>query len=180
MHIEVQRPSWDDYFIGLTYVIAERSLDSNTHHGAIIVDRHHRVLGTGYNSFPHSIKCDDLPNTRPDTGEEKDIFKNKYLWFRAHSEVNAILNCAISPWNVEGCTIYISGKPCVDCLILIWQSGIKKVVYADTTGWTKDEEENDLWQEFVKRTCIDIRAYKPDLSWMKNVYERVESLGFVG
>jgi dCMP deaminase len=44
----VSRPSWDDYFLKMAMLVAERSTCLRHHMGAVLV-RDRRVLATGYN-----------------------------------------------------------------------------------------------------------------------------------
>jgi dCMP deaminase len=39
--------SWDDYFMGVAFLTAQRSKDPNTQVGACIVDNEHRIIGLG-------------------------------------------------------------------------------------------------------------------------------------
>ncbi len=64
------RPNWIDYFLGLAKVVSQRSHDVHTKHGCVIADKNHRILGVGYNGFPHSLDDAQLPTNRPD----------KYFW----------------------------------------------------------------------------------------------------
>ena len=43
--------SWDDYFMGVALLAAQRSKDPNTQVGACIVDGQNRILSTGYIAF---------------------------------------------------------------------------------------------------------------------------------
>ena len=79
--MNLQRPNWNDYFLGLAFIASSRSRDQETKHGTVIVDNNNIVLGTGYNSFIRGINDQSLPALRP----------NKYP-FMIHSELNAILN----------------------------------------------------------------------------------------
>ena len=45
---KVSRPSWDEYFMKLAWLVAERSTCVRHHVGAVIV-RDKRILTTGYN-----------------------------------------------------------------------------------------------------------------------------------
>ncbi|MCK4408964.1 MAG: cytidine deaminase, partial [Candidatus Eisenbacteria sp.] len=46
-----KRPSWDEYFMSITRLVAERSTCLRRHVGAVLVrDRH--ILATGYNGPP--------------------------------------------------------------------------------------------------------------------------------
>lgn len=46
-----QRPSWDDYFMDITFQVAKRSTCDRARVGAIIV-KDRRILTTGYNGWP--------------------------------------------------------------------------------------------------------------------------------
>lgn len=53
------RPTWDEYFIKMTNVIAERATCDRKHVGAVIV-KDKRPIATGYNgSIPGLPHCDD-------------------------------------------------------------------------------------------------------------------------
>jgi dCMP deaminase len=114
-HVDHDRPSWEDTYLGIAHTIAKRSHDAQTGCGCVIVSEDKRVLGMGYNGFLAGIWDDILPNTRPE----------KYPWM-LHSEVNAILNCTHRP---EGGTVYVTGHPCLHCFMCMCQVGIKEIVY---------------------------------------------------
>ena len=50
---------WDEYFMGVSLLEAERSKDPNTQVGACIVDDTNRIISTGYNGFPYGCSDDD-------------------------------------------------------------------------------------------------------------------------
>ena len=55
-----------------------------------------------------------------------------------HAEANAIMKVARSTNDCNGATLYLTLSPCKECSKLIYQSGIKRLVYLyeykDTTG----------------------------------------------
>lgn len=146
------RPAWTDFLIGVAKVISRRSHDTQTKHGCVIADKRHRILGVGYNGFPHGMNDQELPNTRPE----------KYPWMD-HSEENAVANCVLRP---EGGTAYITGKACFGCLKELWRNGIRHVVQVEGYGWQNDQEERPLRERFIKETGMVVEDYKPDLSWI--------------
>jgi dCMP deaminase len=113
--------SWDEYFMGVALLAAQRSKDPSTQVGACIVDGDKRILSTGYNGFPHGCSDDDFPWNRDDSKGE-----TKYQ-FVVHAELNAILNA--SGKDLHGSTVYVALFPCNECAKAIIQSGIKEVVY---------------------------------------------------
>ena len=114
--------SWDQYFMGIAILSAERSKDSQTQVGACIVNPDRRIVGIGYNGFPFGCNDAFYPWER-----EGDWLDTKYPYV-VHAEPNAILN---STSSLKNCTIYVTLFPCHECAKLIIQSGIKEVVYYD-------------------------------------------------
>lgn len=114
--------SWQDYFMAMAFLTAQRSKDPNTQVGACIVDQENRIIGLGYNGFPSGCDDDHLPWSR----SNKNQLDNKYLYV-CHAEVNAILNKGSA--NVKGSTIYVALFPCQNCAKMIIQAGIREVVF---------------------------------------------------
>ena len=63
--------SWDEYFMGVSLLAAERSKDPNTQVGACIVDENQRIVSTGYNGFPYGCSDDEFPWDR--AGETAEL-----------------------------------------------------------------------------------------------------------
>jgi dCMP deaminase len=114
--------SWDDYFMAVAQLSAQRSKDPSTQVGACIVNRKKRIIGIGYNGFPMGLSDDELPWAR-----EGDYLDTKYPYV-CHAEMNAITNASNKP-ELEEATIYVSLFPCNECAKLIVQVGIREVVY---------------------------------------------------
>ena len=113
--------SWDEYFMGVALLAAQRSKDPSTQVGACIVDSSKRILSTGYNGFPQGCSDDDFPWNRDDSKGE-----TKYQ-FVVHAELNAILNARGK--TLSGSKVYVALFPCHECAKAIIQSGITEVVY---------------------------------------------------
>jgi dCMP deaminase len=114
--------SWEDYFMSVAFLTAQRSKDPNTQVGACIVDQDRRIIGLGYNGMPRGLSDDAMPWAR----QNSNPLFNKYLYV-THAEVNAILNKGSS--NVRGSTLYVALFPCENCAKMIIQAGIQRVVY---------------------------------------------------
>lgn len=159
--MEYQRPSWDNYLLTQAFVVAQRSPDSQTKCGCVVVNKNHQILGQGYNGFPRGVDDTALPNTRPD----------KYDWM-IHAEVNAILN---SNCDIRDCEAYITTQPCFQCTLFMWQSGIRQITYA-TNGKTPTMLVNNLRYEslitrFKELTDMVIRSVDVDANFLGNVVE---------
>ena len=112
---------WDEYFMGIAMLSAQRSKDPNTCVGSCIVSQDNRILSVGYNGMPRGCSDDEYPWER--VGGNLDT---KYF-FVCHAELNAILN--YSGESLYGCRLYTSLFPCNECAKAIIQSGIRTVIY---------------------------------------------------
>ncbi|MGI6071856.1 MAG: deoxycytidylate deaminase [Lachnospiraceae bacterium] len=124
--------SWDEYFMGIAKLSAQRSKDPSTQVGACIVSPDNKILSMGYNGFPTGCSDDEFP-----WGKTDDTPDHSKYFYSTHSELNAILN--YRGGSLEGTTIYVTLFPCNECAKAIIQVGIKKLIYAcdkyaDTDG----------------------------------------------
>ena len=53
--------SWDEYFMGISLLSAQRSKDSHTQVGACIVSQDNKILSVGYNGMPTGCSDDEMP-----------------------------------------------------------------------------------------------------------------------
>jgi len=131
--------SWDEYFMGVALLSANRSKDPNTQVGACIVSVDNRILSIGYNGSPKGLDDDDMPWDR--VGDFKET---KYAYV-CHSELNAILNYKGDLSNTK---IYVTLFPCNECAKVIVQSGIKEVIYLS-------DKYSDLDSTIVSKRIFD-------------------------
>ncbi len=113
---QTRQEKWDLRFMELAKHYAGWSKDPSTQIGAVVVDSLNRQLGQGYNGFPRGVNDD--PERYANREEKYPLV--------VHAELNAILNCTLSP---RGATLYVYPlPPCPECTKAIIQSGIKRVV----------------------------------------------------
>ena len=98
--------SWDEYFMGIALLSAQRSKDNSSQVGACIVSRDNKILSMGYNGMPIGCLDDDMPWER-----EGEPLKTKYMYV-CHAELNAILNHASGTGSLRGARIYTTLFPC--------------------------------------------------------------------
>ena len=110
--------------------------------GALIV-KDKMIISDGYNGTPTGFEnvCED---------EE-----NNTKWYVLHAEANAIMKVAASTQSCEGATLYITLSPCRECSKLIFQSGIKRVVYIV-------EYKDKTGIDFLKKSGLEI-VHIPEL-----------------
>jgi dCMP deaminase len=139
------RPTWEQYFINIAQTVSKRSHDAQTKHGCVITNPKNQIIGTGYNGFPVESTDLILANTRP----------QKYDNI-IHAEINAITNCIISPHTFEKCTAYITGHPCYNCLITLWNANIRKIYYLTGQSFADRELEKDMVEQFLNSHNLEL------------------------
>jgi len=98
--------------------VAERSHDAETKVGAILININSgAILATGYNGFVRGANDDILPRHRP--------HKYKYI---VHAEQNLICNAARHGITMDNCICVTTMSPCILCMRLLWQCGIRIVI----------------------------------------------------
>lgn len=143
--------SWDEYFMGISLLSAQRSKDSNTQVGACIVSDENKILSVGYNGMPTGCSDDLMPWER-----EGDFLDTKYP-FVCHAELNAILNRNIG--SLKDARIYVTLFPCNECAKAIIQSGIKEIVY-----WEDKYADTDVVKaskKMFEMAGVRMRRYIP-------------------
>src|SRR5215467_338751 len=124
---QVQRPSWDEYFMNIAKVVASRSNCMKRKVAAIIV-RDKRVVSTGYNGTPRGTRnCNEGGCPRCNAFVEGGTRLDECLC--SHGEENAITQAAYHGVVLKGGTIYTTFSPCLICTKMIINAGLAEVVY---------------------------------------------------
>ncbi len=109
----------DRRYMQMAQIWAENSYCKRRQVGALLV-KDKMIISDGFNGTPcgfENICEDDTNHTKP---------------YVLHAEANAITKVARSNNSSEGATMYVTTSPCIECAKLIIQSGIKRVVYAQS------------------------------------------------
>ncbi len=136
------RPSWDEYFMSITELVAQRSTCLRRKVGAILV-RDKRIIATGYNGAPAKVShCLDVGCLREQrgipSGERHELCRG------LHAEQNAIIQAALHGFSIAGSTLYCTNMPCSICSKMLINARIEKIYYkegyADTLSTLLMEE----------------------------------------
>ena len=123
----MNRPSWDEYFMQMAELTAQRSTCLRRQVGAIIVKEKH-IIATGYNGAPKGLPhCEELGGCLREkleipSGERHELCR------ALHAEQNAIIQAATLGQSIEGATIDITHQPCIICAKMIINAGISRIV----------------------------------------------------
>ena len=121
---------WDKTYMSIANTFSELSSARRAKVGAIIVRAGSKsIIGVGYNGMPSGWDNNCENEIRWPTG---DVVKLETKPEVLHAEANAIMKVAQSTESTFGSTIYCTMLPCLDCAKLIYQAGIKRVVYRDS------------------------------------------------
>lgn len=140
---ERKRPSWDEYFMGITRLAASRSTCLRRNIGAVIT-KGNRIVSSGYNGAPSGMKhCLELGCLRDKlkipSGTRHEICRG------LHAEQNALMFAQGT--DLHGAVLYCTNQPCVVCAKLIIQSGITTVIF-------EEEYPDDLARQFLKESGV--------------------------
>jgi len=122
------RLDWYQYFMKIANLVAERSTCCRAKVGAVIV-KDKNILSTGYNGSPSGLPhCTDVgclvyKSITPDGSVEENCFRT------IHAELNAIAQAAKHGSSINNADIYITHTPCIHCLKVLINTGIKNIYY---------------------------------------------------
>jgi dCMP deaminase len=151
---EIQRPSWDEYFMDIAKVVASRSNCMKRKVAAIIV-RDKRVVSTGYNGTPRGTRnCNEGGCPRCNNLAASGTALDECLC--SHGEENAIVQASYHGVSLKDGVIYTTFAPCLQCAKMIINSGIREVIY--NMDYPLNEAAFRLFQQagvFIRKLKID-------------------------
>lgn len=147
------RPTWDDYFMAITKLIASRSTCDRLYAGAILV-KDNRIISTGYNGSPPGLPhCTDVGHLLEDGHCVRTI----------HGEHNAILQAAVhGSTSTVGSTMYTKYTPCIHCTKYVISAGVKRVVFGKVY-------RNSKAPDMLKEAGIQVDLYQENGDWNEEI-----------
>lgn len=153
----MQRPTWDQYFMNIAHEAAKRANCIRRQVGALIV-RDRIIISTGYNGTPMGVKnCFDggclrcQSDAPPGEGYDTCIC--------VHAEENAIVFAARYGASTNGAMLYSTLRPCLGCIKLCIQAGIKEIVYDQDFRYEPELEE--VYAALVLEAGLKMRQLRP-------------------
>jgi dCMP deaminase len=145
------RISKDEYFMKIAEVVSQRSTCVKRKVGAVLIKDSH-IISTGYNGSPPGFKhCSPESCVRKNlkSGEKPELCRG------VHAEINCIIQAAIHGTSIKGdTTLFSTTFPCMSCLKLIINAGIKNVVYRE--GYNM---ENKVKEDLLKESNLMIEKF---------------------
>ena len=149
----MNRPSWDEYFMEMAELTAQRSTCRRRHVGAVIV-KDKRAIATGYNGAPRGLAhCEEnggclRQKLNIPSGQRQELCR------ALHAEQNAIIQAGQD--RCKGATMYIYGHNfiCILCKRFIVQAGIKDV-------YLQKDEKSPIEYVTVEQIRQELDADRP-------------------
>lgn len=153
MSIETDRPSWENYFMGITTLVSKRSTCRRRSVGAVIV-KDRRILTTGYNGAPSGIRhCIEVGCLREEmkvaSGERHELCRG------IHAEQNAIIQAALHGVSIRDAVLFCTNLPCSICAKMIINAGIRKIYYL--SGYA-----DALSEAMLREASVEVIKVDPD------------------
>jgi dCMP deaminase len=147
----MKRPSWDEYFMKITRVVAERSTCMRRRVGAILVREKH-ILATGYNGAPRGLRhCSEVGCLRErkgvPSGERHELCRG------LHAEMNVLLQAALHGIPIAGSTLYSTTYPCSLCAKMLINGEIVRIVAAG-------DYPDEMAKQMLKEARIKVHLMK--------------------
>lgn len=151
--------SWDDYFMAIAFLSADRSKDPNRQVGACLVSQTGVILGIGYNGFPRGCSDDKLPWAKK--SKMGNPLETKYPYV-CHAEVNAILNTNHA--SAAGQRLYVTMFPCNECAKIIIQSGVSEVIYFVEKRVENSDIAYIASHKLLSMAGVKVRKHQPKMT----------------
>ena len=156
-----ERPSWDEYFIGMAEYVGTRATCDRGRSGCVIV-KDKRVVSTGYVGSPPGLShCDEVGHEMHTVINENGD-QSKHCIRTAHAEQNAITQAARFGVSLEGSTLYCKMTPCYFCAKMIITAGIKRVVVM------RDYHAGEKSKQVFKQAGVELQILNKEVESYDN------------
>lgn len=133
------RPGWDEWAIGVSRTIAERSDCTRAKIGAVVLDVDGNIIGEGYiGTASGRLGCLEGGCPRGQRTEKEVPHYSSYdepgpgYCISTHAEMNALLRADF--FKLDGATMYVTQEPCKWCSKVIGNTPIRRIVFSGNNG----------------------------------------------
>lgn len=146
--------------------LSERSTCNRLDVGCVIADEDGFILSTGYNGAPKGL---------PHCLEVGCLMEDNHCIRSAHAEQNAIITASRNGVSLNGGIAYVTHLPCLRCLHMLIQSGVRVIYYVISYG----DEYNEYYQALISRGAVTlnkVQASELDRLESERLYRRWEKI----
>ena len=135
------------YFLELAKRAGGKSNCASRHVGAVVVSQG-VVLAEGFNGVSSRFEdCIAAGCNRCKTGGPVGIGYDNCICI--HAEQRAVGSAAAIGTALSGATMYLTLRPCLQCLLLVYAAGIREIRYLQE--WTYPDEREASYQALASR-----------------------------
>jgi len=113
------RPSWDEYFLQISDLVSTRATCQRLKVGVILV-KDRKIISTGYCGAPRKV---------PDCFEAGCLIRDGHCVRTVHAEANTVIQAAYHGISTKDSTLYSNFLPCYNCVKILINAGIEKIVF---------------------------------------------------
>ena len=144
---------WDEYFSNILNVSKDKSPCSRLKVSCLLV-KDNRIISHGFNGFltnqPHN-----------------SILEDNHEVGTIHAEANALMYCSKYGISCNDAIAYITHYPCINCIKLLYMSGIRRIKYMDDYNNDTNIEKLGILDQ-TSNNSISITKLKRYTSEVKN------------
>lgn len=128
------RPPWDIWALGIADAVALRGDCTRSQVGAVLLDKKHRVVMTGYNgTVPGKVGClGGFCRRGRLTYDQIPAGSDYGNCISLHAEENLLIHSRRE--DLASGTVYVTRAPCYRCLPRLEAAGVHRVVWRTETG----------------------------------------------
>lgn len=147
-----RQAKWDLRYLDLAHHVAGWSKDPSTKVGCILVRPNNSVASMGFNGFA------------PGADDDPKLYENREYKYKnvIHAEANALNFLDGTP--AEGFCAYTSFPPCPDCMRLLGEAGVARVVSPPVNIEGHNLEWIDQWKRAVMDSLVIARGFR--MEWV--------------
>lgn len=153
------RPEIHETMMEVARAVSKRATCPRASMGCVITDQKGFILSTGYNGAPRGMHhCTEVGC----------LMEGYHCIRTAHAEQNAIITAGRNGVSLERSIAYITARPCIRCLMMLIQAGVKEIYYGENYA------SDDLMtaKELAHEARIILRPY----SWLEQGFNPAVSI----
>ena len=154
------RLNWDETFMNIAIIAAQRSACIFYKVGALFADKNNRIISQGYNGPGEGdYHCNEVGCAKIN-GDP--VSKEKGKCRGIHAEINGLIN-SFDTTRLKNSRLFITVFPCFSCMKTLNNVGVKEIIYLEEYKRIKDNSAGleIEWQsmDLAKRRGIKITKY---------------------
>lgn len=156
----MSRPSWDEVWMGVADMIAQRSRCSRAQVGVALVSADQRLLSAAYNGPPKGLwvvgPCINwCPRAQRLDSAPDPVYDDCHA---AHAESNAIARADYT--QMAGSSVYVTTSMCKGCAKIVANSGVTRVIFRHVDDGSDAYRNPSVTEDFLKACGLEVLRWR--------------------